>query len=71
MIVCVCNNISDRKIRHAVDAGMTSMPQIREHLGLGTCCGKCHPHAKEVLRKCVNDARQLEPQPMIFQPMAA
>lgn len=72
MIVCICNNVSDRKIRQAVDAGMTSMPQIREYLGLGTCCGKCHPHAKQVLRDCVQDARQREQvQPLIFQPMTA
>ena len=54
MIVCVCNNVSDRKIRQAVDSGMTSMAELRSHLEVGTCCGKCHASAKSVLRKCLS-----------------
>jgi bacterioferritin-associated ferredoxin len=56
MIVCVCNNVSDRKIRKAVDAGVTSMVELREQLDVGTCCGKCHSCAKQVLRECLDDA---------------
>lgn len=55
MIVCVCNNVSDRKIRHAVNAGMTSMVELRENLDVGTCCGKCHSCAKQVLRECLDE----------------
>ena len=39
MIVCICNNVSDRKIRQAVDAGMTSMVELRDHLDIGTLEG--------------------------------
>ncbi len=53
MIICVCNNVSERKIRAAVDAGMVTMAALRENLGLGTCCGKCHSCAKTVLRECI------------------
>ena len=53
MIVCICHNVSERKIRQAVDGGLVSMPQLRDCLSIGTCCGKCHPHAKQVLRECV------------------
>lgn len=49
MIVCVCNNISDREIRQAVDLGLNSMAELRRDLGVATCCGKCHSCAKEVL----------------------
>lgn len=49
MIVCVCNNISDREIRQAVDLGLTSMAELRRDLGVATCCGKCHTCAREVL----------------------
>lgn len=49
MIVCVCNNISDREIRQAIDLGITSMAELRRDLGIATCCGKCAPCAKEVL----------------------
>ncbi|PHV05170.1 2Fe-2S ferredoxin [Janthinobacterium sp. BJB412] len=49
MIVCVCNNISDREIRQAIDLGLSSMAELRRDLGVATCCGKCHSCAKEVL----------------------
>ncbi len=54
MIVCVCNNVSDRKIRQAVDAGMTTMVELREHLDIGTCCGKCVSYAREVLNEHID-----------------
>jgi bacterioferritin-associated ferredoxin len=49
MIVCVCNNISDREIRQAVDLGINSMAELHKELGVGTCCGKCVSCAREVL----------------------
>ncbi len=48
MIVCVCNNISDREIRQAVDLGLSSMDELRRDLGVATCCGKCASYAEEV-----------------------
>ncbi|MGV7210908.1 bacterioferritin-associated ferredoxin [Oxalobacteraceae bacterium A2-2] len=51
MIVCLCNNISDREIRQAVDLGLTTMAELRRDLGVATCCGKCHSCAKEVLNE--------------------
>ena len=56
MIVCVCNNISDREIRLAVDLGVSSMAELRRDLGVATCCGKCNTCAKEVLNEHL-DAR--------------
>lgn len=50
MIVCVCNNISDREIRQAVDLGITTMAELRDDLGVATCCGKCGSCAKKVLK---------------------
>jgi len=49
MIVCVCNNISDREIRQAVDLGITSVAGLRKELGVGTMCGTCVSYAREVL----------------------
>ncbi|AXA92943.1 bacterioferritin-associated ferredoxin [Massilia sp. YMA4] len=49
MIVCVCNNISDREIRQAIDLGIGSMDELREALGVATCCGNCLSYAVEVL----------------------
>jgi bacterioferritin-associated ferredoxin len=51
MIVCVCNNISDREIRQAVDLGLTSMADLYKELGVGTCCGKCVSYARQVMHE--------------------
>ncbi len=70
MIVCVCNNVSDRKIRQAVDEGMSSMSELHENLGIGTCCGKCRSCAKSVLRECLGNqapAALRHVQAMVFQ----
>lgn len=49
MIVCICHNVSDRAIRAAMDAGATSLSEIRAQLNVGACCGKCIPSAKALV----------------------
>ena len=49
MYVCICNAITDSQIIEAQQAGMTTMQQITEHLGVGNCCGRCVETAEEVL----------------------
>ncbi|MFX6949730.1 (2Fe-2S)-binding protein, partial [Acinetobacter baumannii] len=73
MIVCVCNNISEGKIHQAVDAGVSSMAELRKQLGVGTCCGKCHSCAKNVLRECLSSSRQTQQgvSPVVFHPSLA
>jgi len=51
MIVCVCNNISDREIRQAIELGITTMDELRADLGVATCCGQCASYAEEVLNE--------------------
>ncbi len=57
MIVCVCNNVSDREIGQAVELGAKHMADLRRDLGVATCCGKCHDCAKEVLSACLQQGR--------------
>jgi bacterioferritin-associated ferredoxin len=51
MIVCVCHNISEKKIRREVAAGAHTYAELREQLQIGTCCGKCASCARQVLRE--------------------
>jgi bacterioferritin-associated ferredoxin len=53
MIICVCNNISEREIQQAVALGVSTMEQLRDDLGVATCCGKCFACAKHVLNESV------------------
>ncbi len=50
MYVCVCNSVSDRQIRRAVSEGVSTLDDLRLELGVGNCCGKCLPCARQVLR---------------------
>jgi bacterioferritin-associated ferredoxin len=49
MIICVCKAVSDRHIRAAIEDGADSLRDLTRELGLGSCCGKCVPDAKEIL----------------------
>jgi bacterioferritin-associated ferredoxin len=62
MIVCVCNNISDREIRQAVDLGLSTMAELRQDLGVATCCGKCFSCAEEILNEHLASAGLQETQ---------
>ncbi|QLI82418.1 (2Fe-2S)-binding protein [Chitinibacter fontanus] len=54
MIVCVCNNVSDKAIRKAVEQnGVRTYIQLQRTTQTGTCCGKCTSCAKQVLKDAV------------------
>ena len=55
MYVCVCNSVTDRQIREAVEQGCNSMAKLRNELNLATCCGKCESCARKVLSECLAD----------------
>ena len=58
MYVCLCHNVTDTDIHQLVRAeGVSSMRELREHLGVATQCGKCAGCAKDVLRAAVHEAR--------------
>ncbi len=49
MYVCICQAVTDRDIREAVDAGARSMRELRRRLNLCNSCGRCGQHARELL----------------------
>jgi bacterioferritin-associated ferredoxin len=72
MIVCVCNNISDREIAQAIELGATSMNALRADLGVATCCGNCEQCASELLEECLA-AGKVEPVTLhrLIQPLVS
>ena len=58
MIICVCNNVSEKKIQTAVHAGIHTMAGLRQELDVGTCCGKCTRCAKQVLHDTLQQQEQ-------------
>ena len=63
MYVCVCNAVTDRDIREAVEQGFDSMSALRRELKVGTCCGRCTDSARNLLSEAVSE--QWLPQPSI------
>lgn len=58
MYVCLCNNVTDTQIHQLVRSeGVTTMRELREHLGVAAQCGKCARCAKDVLREAVAETR--------------
>jgi bacterioferritin-associated ferredoxin len=49
MYVCVCNAVSDREIREAVDRGARSLYEVQCELPVGSCCGRCEDTANKVV----------------------
>lgn len=49
MYVCVCNAVTDKAIKQAVQQGHDSFEAIQCELSVGTCCGRCKPFAYELI----------------------
>jgi bacterioferritin-associated ferredoxin len=49
MYVCVCNAVTDREIRQCAELGVRTVDDLRDSLGVASCCGKCEGVAREVL----------------------
>lgn len=54
MYVCICNQVTDREIHGAARLGVSTMDELAETLGVGTCCGQCRDCAKQVLAEAVS-----------------
>jgi bacterioferritin-associated ferredoxin len=56
MYVCVCNGITDREIRTAVELGARSLAELQSTLGVATCCGRCADCASAIAREAATHA---------------
>ena len=56
--ICLCNSVTDSDIRHAADAGVRTMRQLKMQTGCGSHCGKCVTMAREVLTDVLVERRQ-------------
>jgi bacterioferritin-associated ferredoxin len=41
MLVCICNAVSESRIREAIREGAATLEALQTRLAVGTCCGKC------------------------------
>lgn len=50
--VCLCNGVSDRKVRKAIARGATTVDELARTCGAGSGCGGCRPELEQLLRGC-------------------
>ena len=55
MYICLCKAVTDKDIHRAVSNGANSMRCIRQLNGVGSQCGRCVGHAKEVLGEALQE----------------
>jgi bacterioferritin-associated ferredoxin len=58
--VCICNQVTDREIHGAAHLGVSTMEELAETLGVGTCCGRCRECAHQVLQEGVTAVRTVQ-----------
>jgi bacterioferritin-associated ferredoxin len=51
MYVCICNAVTDRQIRAAVEAGASSLSDVALQLGVAAGCGCCRETAQQVIHE--------------------
>ncbi|MGH8143568.1 MAG: (2Fe-2S)-binding protein [Steroidobacteraceae bacterium] len=56
MYVCICQGITDRQIRRAVDQGARTLGEVQMKLPVGGCCGRCEGSARELIREHAEQA---------------
>lgn len=49
MYVCICKAVTDKHIYAEIENGAMSYQEVRDKLGIGTCCGRCKPEAKQLI----------------------
>ncbi|HZR80618.1 MAG TPA: (2Fe-2S)-binding protein [Candidatus Binatia bacterium] len=51
MVVCLCQGVSDKKVRRAIEEGATCRRAVTEACGAGGVCGGCHRTIADMIRE--------------------
>ncbi len=51
MYVCICNALSESRIRESTSAGAASVEEVYDLLGVRPQCGKCIPLIRDMVRQ--------------------
>ena len=49
MIICLCNNISEKEIDEAISRGSSKVADVYEALGCKPQCGSCMDYIKDMI----------------------
>jgi bacterioferritin-associated ferredoxin len=51
MYVCICQAITDRQIESAIKDGAQTFYDLKDQLGVGSCCGSCQDDAESIIAR--------------------
>jgi bacterioferritin-associated ferredoxin len=57
MYICICNAVTDRDIKRAVEDGACSLNCLQETLAVSTCCGQCAENATACLERALHETQ--------------
>ena len=49
--ICVCRAVNARTLKTAIDQGASTVAALQERLAVGTGCGQCLNHARQILEQ--------------------
>lgn len=64
MVVCLCQGVSEKRVRSAIVAGAETRKAVTKACGAGAGCGGCHDAIRELIRD--HQARQVEDAPSVL-----
>lgn len=71
MVVCLCQGVSDKRVRASIEAGARTRQQVTDACGAGDGCGGCHRTIKTLIVECRRSQPSHAAAPMIFGESAA
>jgi bacterioferritin-associated ferredoxin len=51
MVVCLCQGVSEKRVRSAIVAGAESRKAVTKACGAGAGCGGCHEAIRDLIRE--------------------
>lgn len=69
MYVCICNAITAKEIREAVEDGITNLWDLQNALGVAAGCGSCKDVAMSVLGESLSERKTSRPK--LYRPAVA
>ena len=60
--ICICNAMTDREVRAAIDAGASNWHEVHSHYGHEPNCGRCECDILDQISRCRG--------PVISQPLS-
>ena len=58
MYICLCNGVTEHHIRsRCAEEGASTLRDLELCLGVGSCCGKCKPAARQILSEARAEPR--------------